>query len=144
MPSKLLWGGMCDLPQSQGSGSQCQLVPACLLCRGQVGAPPRNKGQRQWPFSYTNSLLMQVWQRRADDLAERASLGSMADTRSLDSFQSSKGTVRAAKRNKLRAPRLENLRCGDAHCCPKTARLARGQGAGAAQPGVARCVATST
>ena len=61
------------------------------------------------------SLVVQVRQRRADDLAERASQGSMADTRSLDSAQSSKRGGQASKRSKVRGPRLETLRCGGAH-----------------------------
>ena len=92
-----------------------------------MGGPLQSKA-RTSGFSATNeSPLVQVRPGRADDQAETASLGSMADTRSLDSFQSLKGTRQASKRNRVRAPRLENLRCGDAHCRPMKARLEGGE-----------------
>ena len=85
--------------------------------------------QRSHVEAAHESLVVQVRQGRADDRAERASLGSMADTRSLDSFQSLRGTTQASKRNRVRAPRLENLRCGDAHGRPNEGKFGGGQGA---------------
>ena len=69
----------------------------------------------------------------------------MADTRSLDSFQSSKRGGQASKRNKVRGPRLETLRCGDAHLHRKKGWQGD-KNAGAAQSGgkTSRCDTTTT
>lgn len=97
MPKIFFKERYCRIWQETG---YCAMGPECFWAHG----------IEELSLDVSQKLPHQVRQRRADDLAERASLGSMADTRSLDSFQSSKGTVRAAKRNKLRASRLENLR----------------------------------
>ena len=103
-------------------------MPACLLCRGQLG-PLQIKVRASAFLATHESLVVQVRLGRANDPEERGSLGSMADTRSLDSFQSLMGTRQASKRNRARAPCLENLRCGNARCRPMKA----GWDGGAAQ-----------